>query len=76
MAEELDVEAMLERFKNRANAVRNRPLPPIAGEERTAFIRQAQLDFQDFALVGDAQGSVEDGFLVLRIDLRPPAAES
>jgi len=71
MADELDVEAMVKRFRDRAAAVRNRPLPPIAGEERTAFIRQAQLDFQDFAMVGDATAAVEDGVLVLRIDLRP-----
>jgi hypothetical protein len=71
MADELDVEAMLKRFKDRAAAVRNRPLPPIAGEERTAFIRQAQLDFQDFAIIGDAAASVEEGVLVLRVDLRP-----
>jgi limonene-1,2-epoxide hydrolase len=71
MADELDVEAMLQRFRDRATAVRNRPLPPIAGEERTAFIRQAQLDFQDFAIVGDATATVDDGVLTLRIDLRP-----
>jgi hypothetical protein len=71
MADELDVEAMKQRFRNRAAAVRSRPLPPIAGEERTAFIRQAQLDFQDFAMVGDADMTMEDGVLVLRIDLRP-----
>lgn len=71
MAEGLDVDAMIQRFKERAHAVRNRPLPPIAGEERAAFIRQAQLDYQDFAMVGDAEASVEDGVLVLRVDLRP-----
>lgn len=71
MADELDVDAMLKRFRDRAAAVRNRPLPPIAGEERTAFIRQAQLDFQDFAIIGDATTSVEEGVLVLRVDLRP-----
>jgi hypothetical protein len=71
MADELDVEAMVKRFRDRAAAVRSRPLPPIAGEERTAFIRQAQLDFQDFAMIGDAAATVEDGVLVLRIDLRP-----
>ena len=71
MSEELDVDAMLKRYRDRATAVRNRPLPPIAGEERSAFIRQAQLDFQDFAMIGDATPSVEDGVLVLRIDLRP-----
>ena len=71
MADELDVDAMLQRFRDRATAVRNRPLPPIAGEERTAFIRQAQLDYQDFAIVGDATASMDDGVLTLRIDLRP-----
>jgi hypothetical protein len=70
---ELDTDAMLQRFRDRAHAVRSRPLPPVAGEERTRFIEQAQLDFQDFAIVGDAAASVEDGILVLRIDLRPSA---
>ena len=74
MADELDVDAMLQRYRDRAAAVRNRPLPPIAGEERAAFIRQAQHDFQDFAIIGDAQASMEDGVLVLRVDLRPPAS--
>lgn len=73
MGESLDVESMIKRFQDRAHAVRNRPLPPVAGEERTRFIEQAQLDFQDFALVGDAEATLEDGVLVLRIDLRPPA---
>ena len=73
MADELDVEAMITRFRDRAEAVRTRPLPPVGGEERTLFIRQAQEDFQDFAIIGDAAGAIEDGHLVLRVDLRPPA---
>jgi hypothetical protein len=72
MAEGLDVDAMLERFRDRAHAVRSRTLPPVAGAERTRFIEQAQLDFQDFAIIGDATPTMEDGVLVLRIDLRPP----
>jgi hypothetical protein len=72
MGESLDVEAMLQRYRDRAHAVRNRPLPPVAGEERTRFIEQAQVDFQDFAIIGDASGAIEDGVLVLRIDLRSP----
>ena len=71
MADELDVDAMLQRFRDRATAVRSRSLPPIAGEERTAFIRQAQLDFQDFAIIGDAHASLDDGVLTLTVDLRP-----
>ena len=74
MAAQLDVDAMVQRFKERANAVKNRPLPPVAGEERVQFVRQAQIDFQDFAMIGDAAGGIEDGFLVLRVDLRPPEA--
>ena len=70
MAETFDVGAMIARFRDRAEAVRKRPLPPVAGEERTKFLRQAQTDFQDFAIIGDAEGSLDDGVLVLRIDLR------
>jgi hypothetical protein len=75
MAEALDIDAMIKRYRDRAAAVKNRPLPPVAGEERAHFVRQAQVDFQDFAMVGDATGTLEDGFLVLRIDLRPPETD-
>lgn len=70
----LDVDAMLQRFRDRADAVKKRQLPPVGGEERQLFIKQAQVDFQDYAIIGDATGSVEDGCLVLRVDLRPPEA--
>ena len=73
MADSLDVDAMIQRFRDRAQAVRNRPLPPVAGEERVQFIRQAEVDFQDFAIIGDAEASIDDGVLVLRVDLRPQA---
>ena len=72
MADSLDVDAMIKRFKERALAVKQRPLPPVAGVERQRFIEQAQVDYMDFAIVGDATGHVEDGILVLRVDLRPP----
>jgi hypothetical protein len=75
MADTLDLDAMLQRFRDRAAAVRRRQLPPVGGDGRKKFIDQAQLDFQDFAIIGDAVASVEDGVLVLRIDLRPPAAD-
>jgi hypothetical protein len=73
---ELDVDAMITRFRERAAAVRKRPLPPVAGAERQAFIAQANTDYMDFAMVGDAAASMEDGVLVLRIDLRPPEQRS
>lgn len=67
---------MIDRFKERAAAVKRRPLPPVAGEERQLFLAQAREDFQDFAMIGDAVFSLEDGVLTLRIDLRPPSASS
>lgn len=74
MPQELDVDAMLTRFRERAQAVRSRTLPPIGGEERARFIKQAQLDFQDYGIIGDARATMEEGILVLRVDLRPPGA--
>jgi hypothetical protein len=71
MADGLDIDAMLQRFKLRAEAVRSRQVPPVEGEARKAFIDQSRLDFQDFAILSDATGTIEDGVLVLRVDLRP-----
>ena len=71
MADSLDVDAMLERFKERAKAVKKRNLPPVAGEERTRFIEQAKVDFMDSAIIAEAEGRLEDGILTLTVDLRP-----
>jgi hypothetical protein len=68
-----DPNEMIARFKDRTAAVRKRPLPPVAGEERQLFIANAETDFRDFAIISDAVASVEDGILTLRIDLNPPA---
>ena len=46
-----------------------RSLPPVAGPEREKFVAQARLDFQDFAMVGDADWDFSDGVLMLRMDL-------
>ncbi len=62
---------MIERFRERAASVRRRQIPPVEGEARREFIRQAEVDFQDFALLGDARAELRDGFLVLSVDLRP-----
>lgn len=71
MAEEFDVASMIERFRERAKAVRSRGMPPIEGAERKKFIERAQQDFMDYAMIGDAEGTIEGGILTLRIDLRP-----
>jgi hypothetical protein len=70
-SDKLDVEGMLRRFRERADAVKDRPLPPVAGEERQRFIEQAELDYMDFAIVADASWTFDDGILTLRVDLRP-----
>ncbi len=76
VADALDTDAMIARFQERAAAVKRRNLPPVAGAERQRFLQKAKEDFIDFALIGDAVAAVEDGFLVLRVDLRPPDQRS
>lgn len=67
---ELDVDALIDRFRHRAEAVKERGLPPVAGEERRRFIEQAETDYLDFSLIGSAAWTVDDDHLVLRIPLR------
>lgn len=74
MPEDLDVKAMISRFKDRADAVRRRGLPPVEGAERQRILEQMKTDFQDFAMLGDSSGELVDGILTLRIDLRPRPA--
>jgi hypothetical protein len=63
---DFDVDAMVARFRERAKAVRSRGVPPLEGADRRRFVERMQLDFQDFAMLGDATGTLEEGFLVLR----------
>ena len=67
---DFDVDALIARFRDRAHAVKARPLPPVAGAERDRFIEQARTDYMDFAIIGDAEGTLDDGVLTLRVDLR------
>jgi hypothetical protein len=71
VTEDFDPAAMVERFRARAAAVRARGIPPIEGPERRRFVEQAQSDFMDYAMLGDAEVSIDDGILTLRVDLRP-----
>ena len=69
-----DPEEMLQRFRERAEGVKRRNLPPVAGEERRLFLEQARVDFLDYSIIGDAKAVLEGGVLRLTIDLRPPDA--
>jgi hypothetical protein len=76
VADDLDIDAMIDRFRARARAVRQRGLPPLEGQERRRFMDQARIDYMDYAMIGDAEPHLEGGILTLRIDLRPrPAPE-
>lgn len=66
---QLDVDEFLQRFRDRAEAVRERGVPPLEGEARRTFIESMELDYLDYSLVGSATWSVEDDHLVLRIPL-------
>jgi hypothetical protein len=71
---DFDPTEMIKRFQERADAVRRRGLPPVEGPERQRFIEAAKIDFQDYAMIGDAKATLENGILRLEIDLRPPSA--
>jgi len=73
MSAAFDPQDMIQRFQERADAVRRRGVPPVEGPERQRFMEAARLDFQDYAMIGDAVATLEDGILRLEIDLRPPA---
>lgn len=66
---EFDVEAFKERFRDRADAVRDRGVPPLEGEARRRFLEAAQQDFVDYSLVADSSIAVEGSELVIRIPL-------
>ena len=71
MTEGIDIEAMIERFAERARAVKKRNLPPVGGDERKMFIKQAEEDFMDFSIIGDATALFEEGVLTLTVDFNP-----
>ncbi len=65
----LDMEEFLERFATRAQAVRDRGVPPLEGEARKQFIESAEKDYLDYSLIASASWTVVDGELVLKIPI-------
>lgn len=59
----------LKRFAERAEAVKERGVPPLEGQARKAFIDSAEKDFLDYSLIASASWTVDEGDLVLRIPL-------
>lgn len=66
---QLNVDEFVERFQERADAVKDRGIPPLEGEARRTWIASAEKDYMDYSLIGRAEWSVEEGALVLRIPL-------
>lgn len=64
-----NVEEFIERYKERAKAVKNRSIPPVGGDDRLAFIKQAETDFQDFMIIADSEFNVEEEYLVFKYKL-------
>ena len=76
MADGFNPQEMIDRFRERAEAVKKRNLPAVGGEESRLFIEQAERDFMDFSVIADATATLEDGILTLSVDLRPPDKQS
>ena len=76
MADGFNPQEMIDRFRERAEAVKKRNLPAVGGEERRLFIEQAERDFMDFSVISDASATLENGILTLSVDLRPPDKQS
>lgn len=66
---EFDVEAFIARFAARADAVKQRGIPPLEGEARRTFIAAAEQDYLDYSLVAGASWEVAEGALLLRVPL-------
>ena len=64
-----NIEEFIDRYKERAEAVKNRSIPPVGGDDRMAFIKQAETDFQDFMIVADSEFIVEEEYLIFKYKL-------
>jgi hypothetical protein len=66
-------EQLVERFRQRADAVKKRPMPPLEGSSRQQWIEETRQAYMDYAIIADAIASLENGILVMKVDLRPQA---
>ena len=64
-----NVEEFINRFKDRASAVKERPMPPIGGDERMQLMKQAELDYQDYMIISDSEFEVTDEYLIFKYKL-------
>ena len=57
------------RFEERADAVKNRPMPPIGGDERLAFIKQAEKDYQEYMIISESEFEITEEYLIFKYKL-------
>ena len=65
----LNVEELLDGYKERAEAVKNRSIPPVGGDDRMAFVKQAEIDYQDFMIIADSEVEITEEYLILKFKL-------
>jgi hypothetical protein len=44
-------------------------MPPIGGDERLAFIKQAEKDYQDYMIISDSVFEITEDYLVFKYKL-------
>ena len=65
----MNVEELLDRYKERAEAVKNRSIPPVGGDDRMAFVKQAEIDYQDFMIIADSEVEITEEYLILKFKI-------
>ena len=67
--EQFNTDNFLSRFKERADAVKKRSIPPVGGDDRNAFIKQAELDYLDYSLIANSELEITSDNLIFKIEL-------
>ncbi len=70
------IEAMGERFQERAAAIEKAAMPPLEGLMRLKWMKQKEIDYQDFLMIADCDIELTDGILHLSLDLRPAICDA
>ena len=64
-----NVDEFISRYKKRAEAVKKRSIPPVGGDDRMAFIKQAESDYQDFMMIADSEIEITEEYLIFKYKL-------
>ena len=64
-----NVDEFISRYKELAEAVKKRSIPPVGGDDRMAFIKQAESDYQDFMMIADSEIEITEDYLIFKYKL-------